>query len=560
MTQLMDPAQTHMHQHRPWGGWSWLVPGFRAQMILLVGSLLVLMLGIQGLYLNQRYAALMEDQIGQRALNVARTLAVNGQLVEAFGLSEPASAIQPLAEQVRLQTGASFVVVGNRDSIRYSHPLPDRLGGRMVGEDNDPALLEGAEYVSRATGSLGPSIRGKVPVRDAGGAIIGVVSVGFLASEIGERIASDMRSNFLLMAGTAGLGLLGAIWIASRFKRAILGLEPHEIARRLQEKDAILQSMHEGLVAVNAQGRITLANAVARRFLSGNDGQDPAGQDILQALPRSRLNEVLRTGEAQYDKETWVGEQLVVVNRVPIVVEGRVEGAVATFRSRMEILELSRSLAEVRQLADGLRAQAHEFSNKLHMLAGLLQLGKMQEAIALIGEESRLEQARLTLLQNRVQDAALCGLLAGKLMRAAGHGVQIEVDEGSSLHSELSASGRDALLCIIGNLLENACEAPRSAGRSPVVVLSFTDVGDSVVVEVDDNGCGVDALQAEQVFERGASTKGDGRGIGLALVRQLCRDLGGDVTLEPGEQGGACFVAVVNKALVTGQGGLPDGE
>ncbi len=555
MSALSQPAS------RPGsvGGRTRINLGFRAQMILLVGSLLVLMLGIQGLYLNQRYAALMEDQIGQRALSVARTLAANDDLVDAFSQPDPSSLIQPLAEQVRQQVGASFIVVGNRDSIRYSHPLPDRLGLRMVGEDNDPALLEGAEYVSRATGSLGPSIRGKVPVRDADGEIIGVVSVGFLASEIGERIASDMRSNLLLMAGTAGLGLLGAIWIANRFKRAILGLEPHEIARRLQEKDAILQSMHEGLVAVNAEGHITLANAGARRFLLGDDRQDPAGQDFLQALPRSRLHEVLQTGEAQYDKETWVGEQLVVVNRVPIVVDGRIEGAVATFRSRMEILELSRSLAEVRQLADGLREQAHEFSNKLHTLAGLLQLGNVQEAIALIGEESRLEQARLTLLQSRVHDAALCGLLAGKLMRAAGQGVQIDVDEGSSLHSELSVAGREALLSIIGNLLENACEAPRPAGRSPLVVLSFTDVGDSVVIEVDDNGCGVDTDQSDLLFARGATTKGEGRGIGLTLVRQLCRDLGGDVTLEPGEQGGACFVAVVDKARVVAAEGVLHG-
>lgn len=539
---------------------NWLSLSFRAQMILLVGSLVVLILGIQGLYLNQRYAALMENQIGKRALSVARTLAANGLLVEAFAMPDPSLVIQPLADHVRKQTGANFIVVGNRDSIRYSHPLPDRLGGRMVGEDNDPALLEGAEYVSRATGSLGPSIRGKVPVRDTDGAIIGVVSVGFLASEIGDRISADMKLHILLMAGTAGLGLLGAFWIANRFKRAILGLEPQEIARRLQEKDAILQSMHEGLVAVNAQGRITLANAGARRFLFGNQGHDPAGQDILEALPRSRLHEILQTGEAQYDKETWVGEQLVVVNRVPIVVDGRVEGAVATFRSRMEILELSRSLAEVRQLADGLRTQAHEFSNKLHMLAGLLQLDKVPEAIALIGEENRLEQARLTLLQNRVHDTALCGLLAGKLMRAESQGVTIEVDDGSSLQSKLSIPGREALLCIIGNLLENASEAPRPAGRSPVVVLSFTDVGDSVVVEVDDNGCGVDEARTEQVFERGASTKGDGRGIGLALVRQVCRDLGGGVTLEPGEQGGARFVAVVEKAMVTQQLGRSDGE
>ncbi len=527
-------------------------------MILLVGSLLILMLGIQGTYLSQRYAALMEDQIGQRALSVARTLATNRQLIDAFAQADPAAVIQPIAERVRLKTGASFVVVGNRDSIRYSHPLPDRIGQRMVGEDNDPALLHGEAYVSRATGSLGPSIRGKVPVFDEAGDIVGVVSVGFLASEIQERIAGDLRNNLLLMLGTAGLGLLGAVAIANRFKRAILGLEPHEIARRLKEKDAILQSIHEGLVAVNVDGRITLANAGARRFLPGGEAQDPVGRDILEALPHSRLHEVLETGEAQYDRETWVGEQLVVVNRVPIVVNGRVEGAVATFRSRMEILELSRSLAEVRQLADGLRAQAHEFSNKLHTLAGLLQLGQVQEAIQMIGEETRLEQARLTLLQSRVRDAALCGLLAGKLMRASARGVTIEVDEGSALQSELSLQGREALLSIIGNLLDNACEAQRPDGRRPVVRLSFTDMGDDIVIEVDDNGSGVDEQQGERVFERGTSTKGSGRGIGLALVRRLCREFGGDVSLEPGQAGGACFVAVVDKRRVMASGALDE--
>jgi two-component system CitB family sensor kinase/CitB family two-component system sensor histidine kinase CitS len=528
-------------------------------MILLVGSLLVLMLGIQGAYLSQRYATLMEDQIGQRALNVARTLAANRLLIDAFGQPDPAAIIQPIAERVRVQTGASFVVVGNRDSIRYSHPLPDRLGQRMVGEDNDPALLRGEEYVSRATGSLGPSIRGKVPVWDEAGEIVGVVSVGFLASEIQDRIAGDLRSNLLLMLGTAGVGLLGAVAIANRFKRAILGLEPQEIARRLKEKEAILQSIHEGIVAVNAQGRITLANAGARRFLPSGDAEDPVGRDILEALPHSRLHEVLQTGEAQYDRETWVGEQLVVVNRVPIIVNGQVEGAVATFRSRMEILELSRSLAEVRQLADGLREQAHEFSNKLHTLAGLLQLGQVQEAIQMIGEETQLEQARLTLLQSRVRDPALCGLLAGKLMRAAARGVIIEVDEGSALQTELSAQGREALLSIVGNLIDNACEAPRPSERAPVVRLSFTDVGEDIVIEVDDNGCGVQAQQVAQVFERGTSTKGSGRGIGLALVRQLCREYGGDVTLEPGQTVGACFVAVVSKQRVALAGGAHEG-
>lgn len=525
--------------------------GFKAQMILLVGALVLLIVSIQGYYLNQRYAQLMEYQIGQRALSVARALATNAQLIEAFEHADPAATIQPIAEAVRLRAGASFVVVGNRDSIRFSHPLPDRIGQRMVGEDNDPALLKGGEYVSSATGSLGPSIRGKVPVRNAQQDIIGLISVGFLATEVQDRIAQDLYQNLLLMLGVAGLGLLGATLIANRFKKAILGLEPHEIALQFKQKEAILQSIHEGIIAVDQSGRITLANSGARRFLSPEDPADLVGRDVTDALPHSRLHEVLQTGEAQYDRETWVGDQLAVVNRVPIVVNERVEGAVATFRSRTEILELSRSLAEVRQLADRLREQAHDFSNKMHTLSGLLQLGRVQEAVAMIGEESKLEQARLTLLQNRVSDAALSGLLAGKIMRAQLNHTEIELDDGSLLDTQLSPEGRDALLTIVGNLLDNACESPRPPGRARQVWLSFTDAGDDIVFEVEDNGLGVPAEEVDHIFEKGQSTKGQGRGLGLSIARQLCRERGGDITVEPGRAGGACFVAVVKTSCVS---------
>jgi two-component system CitB family sensor kinase/CitB family two-component system sensor histidine kinase CitS len=543
---IMQPRSSTVH-FKKLARWTL---GFRAQMILLVGALVLMILSIQGFYLNQRYAQLMEYQIGQRALNVARTLAANPTLVQAFDEPDPSATIQYLAEAIRLSTGASFVVVGNRDSIRYAHPLPERIGQRMVGEDNDPALLKGEEYISVATGSLGPSIRGKVPVRDSNQAIIGVISVGFLASEVGERIEQDLHQNLVLMMGVAFVGLVGAFLIANRFKKVILGLEPHEIALQFKQKEAILQSIHEGIIAVDHSGRVTLANSGARKFLHPEDRSELVGRNVTEALPHSRLQEVLQTGEAQYDRDTWVGDQLVVVNRVPIVVEGQVEGAVATFRSRTEILDLSRSLAEVRQLADSLREQAHDFSNKLHTLAGLLQLGRVQEAIEMIGAESALEQARLTLLQSRVKDAALSGLLAGKIMRARQQGIEIDIDEGSMLEVTLSTTGRDALLTIVGNLLDNACEAPRALGQSAKVGLSFTDMGEDIVFEVEDNGSGVPLEWADTIFHKGISTKGSDRGIGLSIVRQLCVDLGGDVTLEPGSQDGACFVAVVKKHKV----------
>lgn len=525
--------------------------GFRTQMILFVGTLVVLMLAIQGAYLNQRYAQVIEHQIGQRALAVAKTVAEIPELVAAFDIAEPATVIQPIAEAVRVQTGATFVVVGNRESIRYSHPLPDRLGQRMVGEDNEPALERGEAYVSRTTGSLGPSIRGKVPVFDGEGGIVSVVSVGFLADEIEQRVAEALVPNRVLMVLVALLGLGGAVWIASRFKRVILGLEPHEIARRLEEKDAILESIHEGIVAVNAEGDITLLNHAARRFLPDDAlALDPVGRPVRDVLPKSRLTEVLENGEAQFDSETWIGDQLVVVNRVPINVDGQIEGAVATFRSRMEILELSRSLIEVRRFADELRAQAHEFSNKLHTIAGLLQLDRPREALELIGQETQVQQRQIAVLKARVADPVLCGMLAGKIIRAGARGIDVDVERDSSMKVRLSGQGREAMLTIVGNLIENACEAPRADGVAPCVRVFFTDMGDDLVFEIDDNGQGVPESLAEAAFESGVSTKGPYRGIGLALVRELCQRHGGEVALEQSELGGACFIAIVGKRHV----------
>lgn len=525
--------------------------GFKLQLVLFVGTLVVLMIVLQGYYLNQRYAQALEDQIGHRALAVAKTLAQSPELKAGFGLDEPSVLIQPLAESVRKATGASFVVVGNQDSIRYSHPLPDRIGERMVGEDNDAALIRGESYVSRAVGSLGPSIRGKVPVVNEAGDVLGVVSVGFLAEEIEQRVSEDLAAHRAWMVLIALLGVCGAFWIASRFKRVILGLEPHEIARRLNEKNAILESIHEGIVAVNKQGNITLLNNAARKLMPEEALTDPPlGRPVLDVLPKSQLTEVLETAESQFDRETWIGGQLVVVNRVPIEVDGRLEGAVATFRSRMEILELSRRLFEASRLAEELRVQAHEFSNKLHTIAGLLHLGRVPEALDLIGQETRMQQVQIAVLQNRVADPMLCGMLAGKIIRAHARGVDIDIDRDSSLQTALSEKGRDALVSIVGNLVENACEAPRDEGTLPVVRVFFTDMGDDLVFEVDDNGHGVPVNLTDAVFQTGVSTKGAYRGIGLSLARELCRRHGGDVALENSELGGACFVAVVSKRLV----------
>ncbi|MCP1325782.1 sensor histidine kinase [Halomonas sp. 707D4] len=534
---------------RPRAKRRWYKRSFRLQVMLLVGFLLATMLLAQGAYLNHRKADIVSEQMGERALAVAKSVAGMPSIIAAFETDDPARIIQPLAERVRQETGARYVVVGNAQSIRYSHPVAERLGERMVGGDNDQALIHGQSYVSRATGTLGTAMRGKTPIWDEEGNVIGLVSVGFLA----DRVASDAARYTLLGWSLVGLmillGFAGAYWLSQHLKRVILGLEPYEIARLAMEKEAILQSIHEGILAVNREGQITLVNQQARRFMGVSDDHVLLGQPIREVVPNSRLLEVLKRGEQEFDQQMWLGDHPVVVNRVPIVDEGEIEGAVATFRSRREIIDLSEALTQASRDVDMLRAQAHEFSNKLYTISGLLQLERVEEALKLIHQESERAQKQMSFLMSRVADTVLSGTLLGKLTRARELGVTLEIDEHSSLSKPLTPSGQEVMMSVVGNLLDNACFAARSGpnAQSARVRLFFTDLGEQVLVEVEDNGAGVAPEHAEAIFTEGFSTKrGKHQGLGLALVSRLCERHGGAVTLEESELGGACFTAVLD--------------
>lgn len=530
---------------------SWYKRSFRLQVMLLVGLLLAGMLLAQGAYLNHRKAEIISQQMGERALAVAKTVASMPQIINAFAIPDPSFIIQPLAERIRQETGARYVVVGNARSIRYSHPVPERIGQPMVGGDNDQALIHGQFYVSEATGSLGTAMRGKAPIWDEEGNIIGLVSVGFMMDRVAMDVARYNSLGWALVALMITLGFAGAYWLSQHLKKVILGLEPYEIARLAMEKEAILQSIHEGILAVNREGHITLVNQQARRFLNLDDEHVLLGEPIREVVPNSRLLDVLRRGEQEFDQEMWLGDHPVVVNRVPILHEGEIEGAVATFRSRREIVDLSQALTQASRDVDMLRAQAHEFSNKLHTISGLLQLQRIDEALALIHQETERAQAQMSFLMRNVADAVLSGTLLGKLTRARELGVTLEIDGQSSLACPLTSTGQEVMMSVVGNLLDNACHAALNGpSKEPNVRLFFTDLGEQLLIEVEDNGPGVPAQFAESIFQEGVSTKtGKHQGIGLALVARLCRQHGGEVTLEESELGGACFIVVLDRSL-----------
>ncbi|RNB53678.1 sensor histidine kinase [Brevibacillus gelatini] len=524
------------------------VLSLQTRMILLITIGIILIISSVGAVFSSIVASSIEEQIGKRALSVAKIVAHDPELRGAFQSSSPSELIQPIAENVRLQTGAEFVVVGNRDGIRYSHPLPDRIGKSMVGGDNEPGLIYGQSYISKAIGSLGPSLRGKVPIRDDNGAVIGIVSVGFLLEDIEEAIDDYQEKVFLITLIALVCGIAFAIGLSRYLKRLTLGLEPEEIAALYVERNAVLESVREGIVAIDRNSEITMMNKAAIRILELPE-EDIQRKHILDVLPDSRMPEVLETGEQQLDRETITSGKEIIVNRLPIKLGDKIVGVVSSFRPKSEIDKLTSELSQVRRYADVLRAQTHEFHNLLYTISGLLQLGSVQEAIELITSETTAQEELLLFVARRIPDPMIGALLLGMHNRAKELKIQLVIDQDSHLKVLPAHINRQQVIVLLGNLLQNALEAVNDAAVSQKRVdVYLADTEEELLFEIADSGPGVPDEWREKIFAYGFSTKeGEDRGLGLAKVRGIAEEMGGYIVVGKSDWGGALFTVSLPK-------------
>lgn len=487
----------------------------------------------------------VEQQSEELVLAVARTVSVMPGIRSGFDAADPPAVIQPLADSVRQSAGLSFVVVANKDLIRYSHTNPELIGKSLrdpplpdgaIPED-DARALRGETFIAQEDGSLGRSIRAKVPIYADSGDIIGEVSVGILVTRVQDLFASHLP----VLAGVGVLGLLvgsvASFLLARHIKGEILGLEPAEIAALFEQREAMLHGVREGLVAVDRNGSITVVNDEARRLLALPEGVQ--GWQVTDVIPDSGLPRVLSSGRAESDQATYLNGRAIVVSRVPVRSRGRVVGAIATFRDRSELEDLARELQGARTYADTLRAQAHEFANKLHTIAGMLELGWTQQAVAFIARTTRDQQELTNELPGRIADPNLVALLIGKSSVASERGIAFSVSSDSRLGPPNGLS--EVLSSIVGNLVENAFDAVEGQPKREVQ-LHIEDEAGEIRLEVRDTGPGVPPDATARIFQVGYSTKVQSngqRGLGLALVKRLVTQRGGDVSVR--NDGGAVF-------------------
>lgn len=502
-----------------------------AQIFILVASMIVLTLGVALLLFNYQLRANLEDAQGERVMGLAAVLADRSDVQTALAATpivrDPRSALRQHIEGLRERLGVDFITVMDLDHLRLTHPDPDEVGRYFRGGD-EGAALEGESYVSRSEGTLGVSIRGFSPVRDGDGAVIGAVATGVTLDRVGLLLAERRQSLLLGIALLMVVGAAGAWCLARYIKRILLGFEPHQISQWVQQRQAMLASLHEGVLAIDGAGEVTLINPAASQLLNPHGSNGGAGP--MAGIPASTLRELFDGEAPTLNRRLTLNGRALIVNRVPIRGERSAGGSVVTLRDRSEVNRLAEELTGVSRYAQALRASTHEFKNRLHVILGLVQLRDLGRLERYLRELDDTLIAPAAARIAGVRDPVLAGFLLAKGSEARERRVTFEIE----LDSEIPAPGESEtihlLVSIIGNLVENAFEAV-TGRESPQVSLTLGVDDGALSLHVSDNGAGMSEEQRQRAAEQGFSSKGEGRGYGLAMVGTHVESLGGTLAL-----------------------------
>jgi two-component system CitB family sensor kinase len=379
-------------------------------------------------------------------------------------------------------------------------------------------------------------------------------------SDVSTVFSGQLPIYGLWFAVALGAGAIASYVLARRLKKRTFGLELDEIAKLLQEREAVLHGIREGMIAFGRSGRVTMVNDEARRLLGLRLNQGVGGR-LEDMVPPGRLQDLL-TGEiAGQDEVVLTDDYYLTVNRMPVTLAGKPHGAVVTLRDRTELSGLLRELDSVRGLTDALRAQQHEFSNRMHTVAGLLELGESEEALQFLTDLRGAEAEFAESLRSRIGSPLIVGLILAKAAVAGERGVELEITDETWLGD--APDKVQALTTILGNLVDNAFDAVSGPGVDPGkpgrVLLGVVEDDDGITVRVADNGPGIPPGAVETIFTDGFTTKpATGtmrRGLGLALVHRLVQRLGGSISASEGA--GAVFTVRLPKERQTVRGPRP---
>ena len=506
---------------------------FRTQLVLIVS--LAVFLGIAGIFINIYFETEKRDRNLQ---NVAETIAYSPFLTNDILTSQAKSEV--LSEYLNSLKDAlgdiDVISVVNKERIRIYHSNHDLIG--TVYDGHLPVFEEGKAGYDAVyeTGPSGTQRRAYAAIYDESGEYIGVVMAIVLVKNIRSETAQILLIFSLITFAAILMELLICAELSGKIKKALLGYEPDVFSAMYQVRDSILETLKEGILAVDQNGIVQFANEAAVNMLEEiqvNLGKSIVGKPIGTLGDDMRFAATLENGKKEFNRK--LGTANILVDKIPIQEKEKIIGALAIFHNRAEYTKLMEDLSGTRYLVDSMRANNHDFTNKLHVILGLIQMEMYEEATAYIQNITMVQRSTISRIMNAVDAPAIAALLIGKTARASELNVKFVLREGCCYSQSDMNLPSEMLVTIIGNLIDNAFESMNENNDYSVqkeLLFGIYSRPGAVLITTDDTGSGISPENMEHIFENGYSTKGEGRGTGLYQVKAMIDAFGGKITAE----------------------------
>ncbi|SUB83717.1 Sensor histidine kinase DpiB [Pragia fontium] len=520
---------------------------FQWRVFLLLLVVFSLLLGALNKFMEYQLDNYLTEKVSEIAMNQAKIIASIDDVIEGVE-QRNTEKLKKIADRLSMESNFSYLVIGDEKSVRLYHPNPEKIGYTM--QWNKPGALErGESYIVSSEGSMGLALRAKTPIWDKNGQVIGVISLGYLNSKI-----DIWRSNQILPLTSALLLILFLLILLSwqfstHIKKQMMGMEPLEIARVQRQQDALFGAVFEGLLAVDTQGKITAINQNAQKMLKLTGAPKHLVGRLVQDLITPADYFIDLSGTNRIDDLLIINGLKIIANRVGIWIDGEFQGWVISFRRHDEMNILSAQLTQIQQYVENLRTLRHEHLNWMSTIGGLLQLKEYDRALEMVKFESSNQQSLIDNISGMFKNRLIAGLLFGKYHRAKELGLDMVFIPGCSISAQPAPLTENELASILGNLLNNAFEATlKNPDSNKLIEFYISDEGEELVIEVSDNGIGIEPSIREKIFTRGVTSKSSSdHGIGLYLVKTYIDQYHGSITVDDNDPCGTVFSIFIPK-------------
>ncbi|AUJ25823.1 ATP-binding protein [Virgibacillus dokdonensis] len=476
--------------------------------------------------------------------NVARMVAKDTRVIDKVEGSPSDAAIQNYANEVMNATGVSFVVVLDNDLTRKSHPDESVIGGTFSNIDDASRSLNGTEHYSRHVGILGEGTRFFTPIWNDEGEQIGIVCVGYVQQTINDELWNARKNLYVGLGVGLLVGIIGALYLARYLKKVLLGLEPKQIVAHMKEKEIIIDSVSEAIIAVSPKRKVLLQNVNFNKLLNKTEVATKAISNgyLNDTLFSLIFDDVFKTEKPIANRVTVINHFEFIVNVQLIYIDKNIYGAVATLYDQSELQHLIRELSGTEQYIDSLRAQNHKFMNQLHTILGLIELEKYEDVHHFVRVLNHNYHREMGFVTDKIKSSAIAGFLLGKTSELDEQGVTLIIDEDSYFPAIKIGDMLHDLLLSMGILIDNAKEAVINSSKKQVILfLKYDEAEEVIMFEVQDTGPGIEKHVLPKIFERGYSTKGENRGYGLDAIQSIVKQYHGLVDVQAKTGRGSTF-------------------